>query len=82
MATVFLEVKGSRRESQAGKELGGVRIGVADGESGGTVPARGDFWPSESGLTGRRCVSVSADPEVIPGVWFITAQYRAFRAYS
>ena len=79
------EVMGSRREWETPKQFFGERLYVGDAPS--DAPNTGDFFqPSggsaESGLTGRRCISVQMDKEVVPGIFFFKATYMAFRAYA
>ena len=79
------EVKGSRREWEDGHFKYGMRLYV--GSAVGDAPATGDYFTTaaavvESGLTGRKCIQVNKDPEAIPGVWFFTSTYKAFKSYS
>ncbi len=79
------EVIGSRREWQTGKHTFGEMLHVGDAPS--DAPSTGDYFTPkggsiESGLTGRKCIRVDKDPEIVPGIMFFRAIFQAFKAYS
>ena len=85
MADTSTEVKGSRREWRDGKFKYGEKLSVGSAIS--AAPVLGDFFTdagatTESGVTGRKVVRIDIDPEVIPGIYYFRATYRAFLAYT
>ena len=76
----YQEVMGSRKTRTTGKQTSGVQIGVTDDNSG--IPATGDYFTGDSGLTGKIVTQVDVNPEVIPGLAFVEAQSQGFVAYA
>jgi hypothetical protein len=76
------ELVGSRKWSMDGRMSRASRILVSvDGLTG--VPNERDFFPGDSGILGRKCISVRIDPEEpYPGLYSHVAQYAAFREYA
>ena len=76
------EIKGSRRTHGHGKQRFATRLFISDDGSTG-VPAAGDDYPGDSGITARVCVGApTVEPEVIPGIFYHAAQYVGFIAYT
>ena len=80
------EIMGSRRESEDGKIMKGVGLWVSEDGAHGLTVGTSFFTPAggsvESGTTGRRLVSVSSDPEWLPGLVMHVAQYMGPKAYA
>lgn len=79
------EVKGSRKETTVLEHRTGICLFVSDDGTTG-VPVLGDAYPatSESGYSAclkMKATKIDTDPTVIPGVYFHTVQYAAFRAF-
>ncbi len=77
------ELKGSRT---TGTAPGGIRTArrlfSADSDSAGL--SRGDDYPDDSSLASelrRKLVKIAADPNLIPGVFFVTADYMNYSEY-
>ncbi len=79
------EVKSSRREWEDAFFTYGEKISIGSATS--DAPNTGDYYTpagtstAESGLTGRKAVSVNVDPETIPGIYLFRTSYKAFKAY-
>ena len=83
------EVKGSRREWEDAKMKYGemLFVGTSMADTGGPNPDTPSFFTPaggslESGLTGRRCISVQKDIETLPGLIRFAGRYAAFKAYA
>ena len=81
------EIMGSRVSNDASKQKSGTMLFVSDdGTTGVPVVGTTFFTPAggsvESGLTGRVCITVTVQPEVLPGVYYHVAQFVAFKAYA
>lgn len=75
------ELRGSRQGalSYSGNRRTATRLfATTDGITG--LPAEGEQYPGDSGLTGRRCVDVSDDFESLPGLHLHRVIYRSFRS--
>lgn len=75
------EIKGSRQTRTDGKRRYATRLFISDDGSTG-VPAAGDAYPDDDGISARVCVDVSVEPEVIPGLFYHIARYVGFIAYA
>ncbi len=82
------ELKGSRQEKKDGKTRYGMMIYAATSAAatGGPVVGSTYFTPltggSDSGNTGRRCVSFELVPEKLPGLFYWEAQFASLVGYS
>ena len=81
------EIQGSRNERAGAKETEGVMIyvttDIADVPAvDGTLFFTDEDDTTESGATGRRCHAFAADPEILPGLIFVTAYFKAFVAHA
>ena len=81
------EIMGSRRAWEDGKNKYGEALFVST--SYAEAPSVGDgFTPAptgsdiETGYLGRKCVKVTINPEVVPGVYLFKCTYMAFKAYA
>ena len=80
------EIKGSRAERDDFFKKYGTMLRVSDDGAHGLTVGTDFFTPHggevESGVTGRRLVSVSNDWNVIPGLCIHTAHYMGFPAHG
>ena len=75
------ELKGSRTTGIAPARTA-RRLFSADSVTAGL--SRGDDYPDDSALASelrRKLVKITADPNLIPGVFFVTADYVGFTEY-
>lgn len=72
-ATHYVEVRGSRRESTLDNARVITSLGVSD--DGTNIPATGDLFTGDSGLTARRCTHVREDPHAVPGLIVVTGTW-------
>jgi hypothetical protein len=82
-----LEVKGSRKVRTVGTQQVATTLWVTDDGYTSAPQVGADYVPdvttyAADPLKRRKCFNVTVDPEVIPGVFFVTAQYRAFLSYT
>lgn len=73
----FEELRNSRTKNPGQFDTEAVVIGVCTDDSHADVPTKADIFPGdESAHLPRVCFGVTSDPNVIPGLKYITARYR------
>ena len=78
------EIKGSRKETSNGKISTGIELWISDDGTSGPIPTAGGLYAPDAalGIKARRCVTVTDEPEVVPGIHYHVAKYVGFTAYS
>ena len=86
MALADGEIVGSRNERQGQKMSEGTMLyviaTVADVPVCGTTFFTDEDAATESGVTGRVCYQYELDPDILPGIIFVTAHFRGFNAMA
>ena len=75
------ELKGSRKVVTRVKTTHAVRL-LASTDGDNTGQEIGDYYPSESGPTGRVVMDADVQPEALPGLFYHVIQYTGFRSYA